>query len=166
MYGRQVLVTATWAYQMKFSQWLPLSRLAMIKSREFRKFYERSLGGGMVRDRDAVETAELGQHLFPFCGTFEWLWPRCVRVSMMQRGEWKSCFVHSSFRHRNRWIKLPILSLTASLFSLSFPSKNWVVDRWKHGNFFEKWKVSGSVEGKFCRDKSDYGGQEEFIARW
>lgn len=38
---------------MKFSQWLPLSRLAMIKSREFRKFYERSLGGGMVRDRDA-----------------------------------------------------------------------------------------------------------------
>lgn len=42
----------------------------MIKSREFRKFYERSLGGGMVRDRDAVETAELGQHLFPFCGNF------------------------------------------------------------------------------------------------
>lgn len=61
--GGEVLVTATSAYQMKFSQWRPLSRVVVIKSRERRKFYAKIVGKWNGQgSRRGGDRAELGQH--------------------------------------------------------------------------------------------------------
>lgn len=138
--GGEVLVTATSAYQMKFSQWRPLSRVVVIKSRERRKFYAKIVGKWNGQgSRRGGDRAELGQHpVFlrqchspPSLSTRMRLRPRRVRVSAIQRGEWKSCFAHSSSRYR--WIKLSLLPWPRLFFSFSLP-ENWTVGRWKHGS--------------------------------
>lgn len=88
--GGEVLVTATSAYQMKFSQWRLLSRVVVIKSRERRKFYAKIVGKWNGQgSRRGGDRAELGQHpVFlrqchspPSLSTRMRLRPRRVRVS-------------------------------------------------------------------------------------
>lgn len=162
--GGEVLVTATSAYQMKFSQWRPLSRVVVIKSRERRKFYAKIVGKWNGQgSRRGGDRAELGQHpVFlrqchspPSLSTRMRLRPRRVRVSAIQRGEWKSCFAllpgidGLSFRYfLDRVFFFLFLFLKIELSA----GESTVHE------IFRKVERSGFMEGKFCC--------EYFVARY